>query len=334
MRRKGAGRPEVEKRYPDIGAKIKELLETNACGDQEPALTWTNLSLREITRLLATKYSIRTGRNTVSDALSELGYCRHANHKADRSGDPHSDRDSQFRLINQKALEFISRGLPVICVDTGKTELTGNFQSPGARRRSGNLQDEVSDHDFPPEGVRASPNGVYVVNASAAYASLGTGGDTGSFAAESIRSWWNVVGKSTFPEARKLYVNCDINSDTGIGTRLWKYEQAMLAQETGLEIHVSHFPPVTSRWNKVEHRLFCFTTRNWQGKPLIDVQATVKLIGSAKTEIGPKVLPETDYNACQNETKIQEETFEKIAIVRDRASPRWNYTVAGFIRLT
>ena len=334
IRRKGAGRPGVEKKYPDIEAKIRELLETNTYGDPERVLTWTNLSLREITKHLETDYSIKTNKNVVSDILEELGYSKQVNQKMEQVGDQHPDRDSQFQYINQKACDFIKQGLPVISVDTKKKELIGNFKNNGAEYRPKNQPRKVLDHDFPLEGGRVSPYGVYVVNNNTAYVNLGTSGDTGAFAVESIRRWWNIVGKATFPKAKKLYVNCDGGGSNGTRVRLWKYEMAILAQETGLEIHVSHFPPGTSKWNKVEHRLFCFITRNWQGKPLIDIETTVNLIRSTKTEIGLKVLCDVDNNVYQNGIKIDDAAFEKIAIVRDSTNPLWNYSITGFKKLT
>ena len=242
IRKKGAGRPGIEKRFPDITEKVKILLESNTYGDPERVLTWTNLSLREITKLLEEKYEIKTNKNVVSEILEELGYSKQVNQKMEQVGDQHPDRNSQFEFINQKAKDFIEKGLPVISVDTKKKELIGNFKNNGAEYRPKKNPRRVLDHDFPLEGGRVSPYGVYVVNNNTAYVNLGTSCDTGSFAVESIRRWWNIIGKASFPKADKLYVNCDGGGSNGSRVRLWKYALALLAQETGLEIHISHFP--------------------------------------------------------------------------------------------
>ena len=333
IRKKGAGRPGIEKRFPDITEKIKILLESNTYGDPERVLTWTNLSLREITKLLEEKYEIKTNKNVVSEILEELGYSKQVNQKMEQAGDQHPDRNSQFEFINQKAKDFIEQGLPVISVDTKKKELIGNFKNNGAEYRPKKNPRKVLDHDFPLEGGRVSPYGVYVVNNNTAYVNLGTSCDTGSFAVESIRRWWNIIGKASFPKADKLYVNCDGGGGNGSRVRLWKYALALLAQETGLEIHISHFPPGTSKWNKVEHRLFCYISRNWQGKPLIDIETTVNLIKSTKTESGLQVLCDVDENEYRNGIKIDDEVFEKISLIRDKSNPSWNYSITGFKNL-
>ena len=333
IRKKGAGRPGIEKRFPDITEKVKILLESNTYGDPERVLTWTNLSLREITKLLEEKYEIKTNKNVVSEILEELGYSKQVNQKMEQVGDQHPDRNSQFEFINQKAKDFIEKGLPVISVDTKKKELIGNFKNNGAEYRPKKNPRKVLDHDFPLEGGRVSPYGVYVVNNNTAYVNLGTSCDTGSFAVESIRRWWNIIGKASFPKADKLYVNCDGGGSNGSRVRLWKYALALLAQETGLEIHISHFPPGTSKWNKVEHRLFCYISRNWQGKPLIDIETTVNLIKSTKTESGLQVLCDVDENEYRNGIKIDDEVFEKISLIRDSSNPSWNYSITGFKNL-
>ena len=333
IRKKGAGRPGIEKRFPDITEKVKILLESNTYGDPERVLTWTNLSLREITKLLEEKYEIKTNKNVVSEILEELGYSKQVNQKMEQIGDQHPDRNSQFEFINQKAKDFIEKGLPVISVDTKKKELIGNFKNNGAEYRPKKNPRKVLDHDFPLEGGRVSPYGVYVVNNNTAYVNLGTSCDTGSFAVESIRRWWNIIGKASFPKADKLYVNCDGGGSNGSRVRLWKYALALLAQETGLEIHISHFPPGTSKWNKVEHRLFCYISRNWQGKPLIDIETTVNLIKSTKTESGLQVLCDVDENEYRNGIKIDDEVFEKISLIRDSSNPSWNYSITGFKNL-
>ena len=329
VRRKGAGRPGIEKAYPDIKERVQEILDTNTYGDPERIITWTNLSLREIANQLSERFEIKANKNVVSDIMEELGYSRQVNQKMEQVGAQHKDRDSQFAYINNKGKLFIEANLPVISVDTKKKELVGNFKNNGSEYRPIKNPRKVLDHDFPLEGGRVSPYGVYLINNNEGFVNLGTDHDTSAFAVESIRRWWNIVGKNTFPSARKLYINCDGGGSNGWRVKLWKYELAMLAEETGLEIHVSHFPPGTSKWNKIEHRLFCFITKNWQGKPLIDINTIVNLIGSTKTGTGLTVKCATDENTYETGTKVSDEDFNRIEIERDSTNPSWNYVIRG-----
>lgn len=329
VRRKGAGRPGIEHKYPNIVQCVREILETNTYGDPEKVITWTNLSLRDIVSELKERHQISVNKNVVADIMEKLGYSRQVNQKKEQVGSRHGDRDSQFRFINETAKLFMGNGQPVISVDTKKKELIGNFKNDGAEYRPKKNPRKVLDHDFPLEGGKVAPYGVYVINDNTAYVNLGTDHDTSAFAVESIRRWWNIVGKRTFPHAKKIYINCDGGGSNGWRVRLWKYELALLAEETGLEIHVSHFPPGTSKWNKVEHRLFCFITKNWQGKPLIDINTTVNLIQSTKTDGGLKVKCEIDENNYETGLKVNDEDFEKIDIERTGPNTSWNYIIYG-----
>ena len=329
VRTEGAGRPGIEKKYPNIKEKIEEILETNTYGDPERIITWTNLSLRDIVNELSTRFEIQTNKNSVANLLEELGYSRQVNQKMEQVGSQHKDRDSQFRYINEKSKNYIAEGVPVISVDTKKKELIGNFKNNGTEYRPIKSARKVLDHDFPLEGGKVSPYGVYLINQNEGFVNLGTDHDTSAFAVESIRRWWNIVGKNTFPGAKKIYINCDGGGSNGWRVRLWKYELALFAEETGLEIHVSHFPPGTSKWNKVEHRLFCFITKNWQGKPLIDINTTVNLIAATKTKKGLNVKCVVDDNSYETGLKLDEDTYEKINITRDEINPSWNYVIKG-----
>ena len=330
VRRPGAGRPGIEKKYPNINRHVQEIIECSTYGDPEKIILWTNLSLRDITLELKTRFGIKTNKNVIADILEELGYSRQVNQKMEQVGPQHKDRDSQFMYINNKAKEFLKGNNPVISVDTKKKELIGNFKNNGAEYRPIKDPRRVLDHDFPLEGGKVAPYGVYLINHNTGFVNLGRDHDTSAFAVESIRRWWNIVGKNTFPESKKLYINCDGGGSNGWRVRLWKYELALFAEETGLEIHVSHFPPGTSKWNKVEHRLFCFITKNWQGKPLMDINTTVNLISSTKTQTGLSVKCVVDNQIYKTGLKVSDDDFETIDIERASVNPSWNYVIKGF----
>ena len=330
IRQKGAGRPSIEVRYPNISEQVKEILETNTYGDPERIMTWTNLSLRDIVSELEHRYGTNTNKNVVADIMTKLGYSRQVNQKYEQVGAQHVDRDTQFSFINETAKAYINDGCPVISVDTKKKELIGNFKNSGAEYRPKKLPRRVLDHDFPLDGGKVSPYGVYVINNNTAYVNLGTDHDTSAFAVESIRRWWNIIGKTTFPNANKLYINCDGGGSNGWRVKLWKYELALFADETGIEIQVSHFPPGTSKWNKIEHRLFCFITKNWQGKPLIDINTTVNLIASTKTKEGLEVKCEVDNNIYATGKKVSKDEFAQINIEKVGQNESWNYIIHGF----
>lgn len=329
IRQKGAGRPSIEAKYPQISEQVKDILETNTYGDPERVMTWTNLSLRDIVHELTIRYGTITNKNVVADIMAELGYSRQVNQKYEQVGLEHVDRDKQFSFINETAKDYINDGCPVISVDTKKKELIGNFKNNGAEYRPKKSPRKVLDHDFPLDGGKVSPYGVYVINNNTAYVNLGTDHDTSAFAVESIRRWWNIIGKATFPNARKLYINCDGGGSNGWRVKLWKYELALFAEEAGIEIQVSHFPPGTSKWNKIEHRLFCFITKNWQGKPLIDINTTVNLISSTKTSTGLQVKCEVDKNIYATGIKVSKDEFEQISIEKNGPNESWNYIIRG-----
>ena len=331
LRKSGAGRKSMKELEPALLSYIESIIENNTYGDPQKVISWTNLSLRDISSLLGERYSVEAGKDIVSRALDELGYSKQVNQKMIQVGSQHVDRDAQFQFINSKAQEFISSGSPVISTDTKKKELVGNFKNNGAEYREVKSPRKVLDHDFPfPELGKVAPYGVYLVNANIGFVNLGTDHDTSAFAVESIRRWWNIVGKPTYPDAKKLYINCDGGGSNGWRVRLWKYELALFAQETGLEIHVSHFPPGTSKWNKVEHRLFCYITKNWSGKPLIDINTIVNLISSTTTQKGIVVKCVVDTNSYPTGLKADEDMMAKIDIEKVGPNESWNYIIRGF----
>lgn len=290
-------------------------------------LSYTTESLRKIENELNNR-GVKIGRTTIAKTLDSMGYSKQSNQKMLQVGEPHPNRNAQFEHINKTAAEYIKTGVPVISVDTKKKENIGNFKNNGQEYRHKKDPRKVLDHDFPIEELgKISPYGVYNLNNNTGFVNVGTSHDTGEFAVESISRWWESVGKHTFTNSNKIYITCDSGGSNGCRVRMWKYQLQQFANRTGLEIEVSHFPCGTSKWNKVEHRLFCYISKNWQGKPLVDVQTAVDLIGSAKTTSGLEVIcirDDTDYELAQ---KVSDEDFEAINIDKIKPFETWNYKI-------
>ena len=329
IRKPGAGRKRTLDKNPLLYEKIEEIKTQNGdtYGNPEKPLRWTTWSLRKIAGELV-KFGITVSQNIVSRALDALGYSKQQNQKMYQVGEQHPDRDAQFCFINDTSAEFLSKGEPVISVDTKKKENVGNFKNNGAEYRPVNHPRKVLDHDFPlPELGKVAPYGVYVLNDNTGFVNLGISHDTPEFAGESLAQWWRCVGKNTFPDAKRLYITCDSGGSNGCRIWLWKYYVQQLANETQLEIHVSHFPTGTSKWNKIEHRLFCYISKNWQGQPLIDVETIVNLIGSTTTEKGLSVICRVDENHYERGKKITEDQKEKLNIEFVGPNEKWNYII-------
>jgi len=326
IRKKGGGPKFLEEKYSDIEERISKIIDGSTYGNPEKVLSWTTESLRSIQSTLAEKYNIRVSHVTVGSILESLGYSKQSNQKMLQIGEPHPDRNEQFEFIDKKTNEFIKAGEPVISVDTKKKEKIGNFKNHGREYRRKKDPREVYDHDFPIDELgKIAPYGIYNLNHNVGFVNVGTSKDTAEFAVESISRWWETVGKHTFPDATKLMITCDCGGSNGYRTRLWKYQLSQLANRIGLEIHVSHFPPGTSKWNKVEHRLFCYISRNWQGKPLISVEAAVKLIGSTTTTTGLKVICQRDDTVYEIAKTVSDDVFESINIEKIEPFISWNY---------
>ena len=243
-------------------------------------------------------------------------------------GEIHPDRNEQFEYINELAKIFILDGQPVISIDTKKKENIGNFKNNGKEYRKIKDPREVLDHDFPLKELgKVAPYGVYVLNDNTAFVNLGVSHDTSEFAVESISRWWEAIGYNTFPKAKKLNINCDCGGSNGNRARLWKYQLQQFANRTGLEIYVSHFPPGTSKWNKIEHRLFCYISKNWAGKPLIDIETVIQLISTTTTKTGLSVVCELDDNVYPLAQKVSDEDFKSINIRKISPFVEWNYIV-------
>ena len=329
VRRPGGGRKSELEKNPQLYEKIEDIITRSGdtYGDPEKPLRWTTWSLRKIAKELLT-YGITVSQNVVSRALDALGYSKQQNQKMYQVGEEHPDRDAQFRYINVTSDEFIRNGEPVISVDTKKKENIGNFKNNGSEYRPMNSPRKVLDHDFPlPELGKVAPYGVYVLNDNTGFVNLGLSHDTPEFAGESIRQWWRCVGSHNFQSAKRLYITCDSGGSNGCRVWLWKYYIQELSNKTGLEIHVSHFPTGTSKWNKIEHRLFCYISKNWQGQPLIDVETVVNLIGSTTTEKGLSVKCVVDSNHYEPGIKITEEQKEALNIEFVGPNQKWNYII-------
>ena len=327
VRESGGGRNYVEEKYPDIEGKIQEIVDGSTYGNPERVLSYTTESLRKIESELKSQ-GVNVSYKTISKILDSMGYSKQANQKMLQVGEPHPDRNAQFKHINKTAKEYLDAGDPVISVDTKKKENIGNFKNNGQEYRPNKDPRKVLDHDFPIEELgKISPYGVYNLNSNTGFVNVGTSHDTSEFAVESISRWWETVGKHTFPSKKRIYINCDSGGSNGYRVRMWKYQLQEFANRTGLEIEVSHFPRGTSKWNKVEHRLFCYISQNWKGKPLVDVQTAVDLIGSTRTTTGLVVICVRDDTEYELARKVTDEQFEAILIDKILPFELWNYRI-------
>ena len=328
VRKPGGGRKPLTEKYPDLHEKIQSLIDKDTYGNPENPLVWTTWSLRKIAEQLLACFGYNIHFTSVGKELDSMGYSRQQNQKMCQIGDQHPDRDAQFRYINETAEQFLEAGNPVISIDTKKKENIGNFKNNGSEYRPKGEPRRVLDHDFPlPELGKVAPYGVYVLNNNTGFINLGISHDTPEFAGESVRAWWNTIGKNTFPNAKRIYVTCDNGGSNGSRIWLFKYYLQEISNETGLEIHVSHFPPGTSKWNKIEHRLFCYISKNWQGQPLIDIETVVNLISSTTTKTGLEVVCRVDANTYETGLKITEEQKKTINITFVGPNEKWNYII-------
>jgi len=327
IRSDGGGRKRIEVRHPNIEDEIRRLVDGSTYGDPERVLSYTTESLRKIETELNNR-NIKIGRTAIAKTLDLMGYSKQSNQKKLQVGEPHPDRSAQFEHINKTAAEYLAVGDPVISVDTKKKENIGNFKNHGKEYRNKKDPRKVLDHDFPIEELgKISPYGVYNLNNNTGFVNVGTSHDTSEFAVESISRWWETVGKHMFAGNKKIYITCDSGGSNGYRVRMWKYQLQQFASRTGLEIEVSHFPRGTSKWNKVEHRLFCYISKNWQGKPLIDVQTAVDLIGSTKTTTGLEVICVRDDAEYELARKVSDEDFAAINIDKVKPFVDWNYKI-------
>ena len=326
IRRKGAGRKRTVDQDATLKRDLEALVEPVTRGDPESPLRWTCKSVRQLAAELK-RMRHRTSHRMVAELLHEMDYSLQANRKT-LEGSSHPDRDAQFHHISDKSREFQAGRQPVISVDTKKKELVGDFKNNGRELRPKGDPEKVRVHDFViPELGRAAPYGVYDVTQNAGWVSVGVDHDTAAFAAQSIRRWWESMGAKAYPEARKLLITADSGGSNGARVRLWKLELQKLADETGLEISICHLPPGTSKWNKIEHRLFSFISQNWRGKPLVSHQVIVNLIAATTTKTGLRVRAEIDPGKYPKGVKVSDKQVAMIRLERDKFHGEWNYTI-------
>ena len=328
IRAKGAGRKPITVTQPGIMEALERLVDPETYGDPENPLRWTTKSLRKLQKELQDEGFV-TGYDKVGDLLRDLGYSLQQNQKMRQVGVESPDRDAQFRHINDTAKQYMAAGNPVISIDCKKKENIGNFKNGGAEYRPTKDPVEVLDHDFPiPEFGKAAPYGIYDIAGNKGFVNVGISADTAQFAVNSIRMWWLQMGKGQYPNANALYITADGGGSNGSRCRLFKVELQNLANELGIPITVSHFPPGTSKWNKVEHRLFSQISKNWRGRPLETLEMIVELIASTKTSTGFKVQCAVDRNIYPRGIKVSDKEQQGVNIVRNDFYGHWNYTIS------
>lgn len=326
IRKEGGGRKKITEKNPFLLTDLEALVEPLTRGDPESPLRWTCKSTRNLAKELSKK-NYRVTQRTVCDLLENLGYSLQSNRKT-REGSQHPDRNAQFEFIYKKINRFQKKNLPIISVDTKKKELLGNFKNAGKEYNPKKNPIKVECHEFKKKGIeKASPYGVYDLTKNNGWVSVNMSSDTSEFAVATIKSWWNKMGKELYPDATDILITADCGGSNGYRVRLWKNELQKLADEYKITMHVSHFPPGTSKWNKIEHKLFSFITKNWRGKPLTDSATIVNLIGATTTQKGLVVKSEIDSAVYKKGVKIPDEEFKKILIFREKFHGEWNYKI-------
>jgi Rhodopirellula transposase. len=323
IRKEGGGRHKITETDPGLMSALESLVEPVSRGDPESALRWTIKSVRTLSEELK-RLGHKVGKSKVSILLAELGYSLRSNLKK-VEGNQHPDRNAQFEHIDTQAKSYMSNNQPVISVDTKKKELVGNYRNTGKEYRPKNQPREVEDHDFGTE--KASPFGIYDLSLNSGFVNVGKNFDTSDFAVNSIRQWWLSMGKEQYPKAKKLMITADSGGSNGYRRKQWKVELQKFANESNLKIMVCHFPPGTSKWNKIEHKLFSQITLNWRGVPLESYETIVQLIGATKTKTGLTVKAQLDETEYQKGVKITDEQLNELNITRRRFHGEWNYFI-------
>ena len=327
IRSPGGGRRRTAQKDPTLWKDLEALIEPTMAGDPQSPLRWTAKSLRNLaTELQAMGHS--TSHRMVGELLVEAEYHLQANRKSIEEGKRHPDRDGQFRYINKQVRSFQRNNHPVISVDTKKKELVGDFKNAGKEWRPKGMPEHVRVHDFLiKENGKAAPYGVYDITRNAGWVGIGIDHDTASFAVRTIRRWWQVMGRTRYPQATELLITADSGGSNGARVRLWKWELQKFSNATGQTITVCHFPPGTSKWNKIEHRLFSYITKNWRGRHLASLTTIINLIASTRTKGGLRVRCELDKGKYPKGVKISDAQLATINLRRHKFHGDWNYTI-------
>jgi hypothetical protein len=328
IRRSGAGRKRTVEKDSTLLEDLDRLVDPVTRGDPESPLRWTCKSVRRLAEELQQE-GHAVSYQTVAELLHALDYSLQANQKT-LEGSQHADRDKQFEYINRKAQRYLKQSEPVISVDTKKKELVGDFKNAGREWERKGKPEEVRVHDFEirePDKGKVAPYGIYDLGRNVGWVSVGVDHDTAAFAVESIRRWWRWMGTRSYPQAKHLLITADSGGSNGARVRLWKWELQKLADEIGLEIAVCHFPPGTSKWNKIEHRLFSFISQNWRGKPLISHEVIINLIAATTTAAGLVVKSKLDTNSYPAGLRVSDQQMAELQLRRDKFHGDWNYSL-------
>jgi len=327
-RKPGAGRKKVWETYPKILEELSNMIEAHTKGDPMRLLLWTNKSLRSLSSGLSEKGYL-ANKDTVGQMLKMLGYALQADKKTLTVTPSHADRDEQFEHINSEAKKAVAAGNPVLSIDAKKKENIGNFKNNGRTYQPHKSPTEVLDHDFPIKELgKATPFGIYNIYKNQGFVNVGISSDTAVFAVESIRKWWYSEGVAEYEHADKVVLTADCGGSNGNRNRLWKFEIQKLANEIGKNIQVLHYPPGTSKWNKIEHRMFAFISKNWQGIPLESMSVIVNLIGSTKTTKGLSIRCVIDEKIYEKGIEVTDDEFNSISILPDSFHGDWNYSIS------
>ena len=327
-RRGSGGRKKVSEIYPNIYDEIEEIIQPHTRGNPENPLLWTSKSVRKLQATLGKK-GINVSFRTISDLLKEMGYALLSNRKDLVLKESHPDRNAQFEYINEQARKFITEHEPVISIDAKKKENVGNFKNNGAEWQNSKYPIKVLDHDFPlKEKGKAVPYGVYDIAQNKGFVNVGISSDTAEFAANSILKWWEIVGKKTYPDATKILITADCGGSNGYRVRLWKVKLQEIANQLNIAIHVTHFPPGTSKWNKIEHRLFSYISINWRGKPLDELLTVINLIASTTTATGLTVDCISDTQEYKKGVVVSDDELQSVNLKLHDFHGEWNYVIS------
>lgn len=326
IRRKGGGRKQKQQQMQGLSQQLKQIVEPTTAGSPEHALKWTSKSLRKLSAALKAE-GFDVSHKLVGQLLKQMGYSLQVNKKK-IEGKSHPDRDAQFHHINEQIKVFQQQNCPVISVDTKKKELVGRFKNQGKEWHKKGEAEQVLVHDFASQGEgKAIPYGIYDISQNQGWVNVGITHDTAAFAVESIRRWWQMMGNKVYKQPPKLLITADGGGSNGVRVRLWKTELQKLANELNMSVSVCHFPPATSKWNKIEHRLFSYITQNWRGKPLISYQTIINLIGQTTTQSGLIVKSGLDSNNYEKGIKVTDKELATLNIYKEEFHGEWNYTI-------